>query len=330
MKKDTLDVIIPIYNEQECIPELMKRLSELKSKMRTRADLRFIFVNDGSKDKSLKLLSDYADKHSYIKIINFSRNFGHQLAITAGLDYADADYVVIIDADLQDPPEIIDDMYKKAKTGYDIVYGQRIKRKGETIFKKVTASLFYKFINKMCDIEIPLDTGDFRLISKKVVMTLRSMREKHRFIRGMVPWIGFKSYPFRYHRDERFAGSTNYPLRKMIRLAKDAIFSFSDKPLRVATYFGSLVVMLGVLSLLVIIYLRLFTTYYVSGLTAVIALIVILSGVQILIMGVMGEYIGRIFEESKKRPLYIIESAKNLEYRDVYLDTHKYNVDHSE
>ena len=316
MTKDTLDIIVPIYNEQECIPELMRRLILLKKRMHLRADLRFIFVNDGSKDKSLKLLSDYANKYSFVKIINFSRNFGHQLAVTAGVDYADADYVVIIDADLQDPPEVIDEMYKKAKSGYNIVYGQRIKRKGETLFKKATASLFYIFINKMCDIEIPLDTGDFRLIDKKVVATLRSMREKHRFIRGMVPWMGFKSYPFRYHRDERFAGKTKYPLRKMIKLAKDAIFSFSDKPLRVATYFGFGVITLGMLSLLLILYLRLFTTYYVSGLTAVIALIVILSGVQILIMGVMGEYIGRIFEESKKRPLYIVESVKNLKQKD--------------
>jgi len=316
MAKDTLDIIIPIYNEQECIPELMRRLISLRKKMHSRADLKFIFVNDGSKDKSLKLLLDYANKHSFVKILNFSRNFGHQLAATAGLDYADADYVVLIDADLQDPPEVIDEMYKKAKSGYDIVYGQRIKRKGETLFKKATASLFYKFINKMCDIEIPIDTGDFRLINKRVVMTLRSMREKHRFIRGLIPWSGFKSYPFRYHRDERFAGETKYPLRKMIRLAKDAIFSFSDKPLKVATYFGFGVISLGMLALLFIVYLRLFTAYYVSGLTAVIALVVILSGVQIMIMGVMGEYIGRIFEESKKRPLYIIESVKNLEYRD--------------
>jgi polyisoprenyl-phosphate glycosyltransferase len=317
MTKDTLDIIIPIYNEQECIPELMKRLFALKKKMHSRAELRFIFVNDGSKDKSLKLLSDYADKHSFVRILNFSRNFGHQLAVTAGLDYADANYVVIIDADLQDPPEVIEEMYKKAKSGYDIVYGQRIKRKGETFFKKATASLFYKFINKMCDIEIPLDTGDFRLINKKVVTTLRSMREKHRFIRGMVPWVGFKSYPFRYHRDERFAGETKYPLRKMIKLAKDAVFSFSDKPLRVATYFGFGVMTLGILSLLLILYFRLFTTYYVSGLTAVIALVVILSGVQILIMGVMGEYIGRIFEESKKRPLYVVESVKNMKQKNI-------------
>ncbi|MGV8172336.1 MAG: glycosyltransferase family 2 protein [Candidatus Woesearchaeota archaeon] len=318
MRKDTLDIIIPIYNEQECIPMLMKRLFSLRKKIHSKADVNFMFINDGSKDKSLMLLSKYADKNNFVKIINFSRNFGHQLAVTAGIDYADADYVVIIDADLQDPPEVVYDMYMKAKEGYDIVYGQRIKRKGETVFKKATATLFYRFINKMCDIEIPLDTGDFRLISRKVVNTLRSMREKHRFIRGMVPWSGFKSYPFRYHRDERFAGETKYPLKKMIRLAKDAIFSFSDKPLKVATYFGSVVIVLGSLSLLFLLYLRFFTTYYVSGITAVIALLMILSGVQIMIMGVMGEYIGRIFEESKRRPLYIVDDVQNLKNSGYY------------
>jgi dolichol-phosphate mannosyltransferase len=310
MAKDTLDILIPIYNEEKCIPELMRRMFLLKKKMRS-VDLRFILVNDGSRDKSLKLLHDYADKHKFIRVINFSRNFGHQMAVTAGLDNTNADYVCIIDADLQDPPEIISDMYKKAKEGYDIVYGQRMKRKGETFFKKATASIFYRFINKMCDIEIPVDTGDFRLITKRVVKTLGSMRERHRFIRGMVPWVGFKSYPFRYHRDERFAGETHYPLRKMVRFAKDAIFSFSDKPLKIATYFGFIVAIIGVLLLMFLVYLRLFTQNYVSGLTAVIAILIILSGVQITIMGVMGEYIGRIFEESKKRPLYVVESIKN-------------------
>jgi dolichol-phosphate mannosyltransferase len=311
MKKNTLDIVIPIYNEQECIPTLMKRLFALRKKMQKQVEVKFIFINDGSKDKSLNMLYDYAKKSSFIKVINLSRNFGHQLAVTAGLDYTNADYVTIIDADLQDPPEIIFDMYKKAKSGYDIVYGQRIKRDGETFFKKITASLFYRFINKMCDIEIPVDTGDFRLINKKVVDTLKSMREKHRFIRGMVPWVGFKSYPFKYHRDERYAGETKYRLKKMIKLAKDAIFSFSDKPLRVATYFGFIITILGALALMVLIYLRFFTQYYVSGITAVITVLIILSGVQIAIMGVMGEYIGRIFEESKKRPLYVVENVVN-------------------
>jgi len=310
MAKDTLDIIIPIYNEEKCIDELMRRMFLLRKKMHL-VDTRFILINDGSKDKSLKILHGYATKYKFVRVINFSRNFGHQMAVTAGLDNTDADYVCIIDADLQDPPEIIFDMYKKAKEGYDIVYGQRMKRKGETLFKKATASIFYRFINRMCDIEIPLDTGDFRLITARVVKTLNSMRERHRFIRGMVPWAGFKSCPFRYHRDERFAGETHYPLRKMIRFAKDAIFSFSNKPLKMATYFGFIVAIVGVVLLLFLLYLRFFTQNYVSGLTAVISILIILSGVQITIMGVMGEYIGRIFEESKKRPLYVIESIKN-------------------
>jgi dolichol-phosphate mannosyltransferase len=307
----TLEVIIPIYNEQECIPELMKRLLFLKKKMKG-VDVSFIFVNDGSKDNSLEQLYSYSNKYKFMKVINFSRNFGHQMAVTAGIDHSSADYVAIIDADLQDPPEIIAEMYKKAISGYNIVYGQRTKRKGDTLFKKATASIFYRFMKKMCEVDIPLDTGDFRLIDKKVVDTLKSMRERHRFIRGMVPWVGFKSFAFKYRRDERYAGETKYPLRKMIRLTKDAIFSFSDKPLRIATYLGFLVIGIGFLSMLFLLYLRFFTSYYVSGITAVISLLIIISGVQIMIMGVMGEYIGRIFEEAKNRPLYVVSELKNI------------------
>lgn len=309
-KQDSLDIIIPIYNEEACIDELLKRLLKLKKKMIT--DTKFIFVNDGSKDKSLNKLSEYADKYNFIKIINLSRNFGHQIAITAGLDYSNSDYVVIIDADLQDPPEIIEEMYNQAKTGCDVIYGQRFKREGETLFKKMTARFFYLFINKMCDVKIPMDTGDFRLMNKKVADVLRSMREKHRFIRGMVPWIGFKSKSLMYHRDRRFAGETKYPLRKMIRFAKDAIFSFSDKPLKIATYLGTITMFAGLIGAFIELYLRFFTTYYVSGISAVIVVVLIMSGVQIFMIGVTGEYVGRIFEESKKRPLYIIESVKNI------------------
>ncbi|MFC2136463.1 glycosyltransferase family 2 protein [Bacteroidota bacterium] len=314
MAKDSIDIIVPIYNEQECIPELMKRMFALKKKVNS-ADIEFIFVNDGSRDRSLRMLKEYSDKHSFVKIINFSRNFGHQIAVTAGLDYADADYVVIIDADLQDPPEVIEGMYLKAKEGYDVVYGQRVHRKGETFFKKFTAAVFYRFMKKMCDVNIPLDTGDFRLITRKVVLALRSMREKHRFIRGMVPWVGFKTYPYKFRRHERFAGKTKYPFFKMIKLAKDGVFSFSDKPLRVATYFGFYTTIIGTLLLLFLLYLRFFTSNYASGITAVIGALIVLSGVQIMIMGVIGEYIGRIFEESKRRPLYIVQNETNFKKR---------------
>ena len=309
--KEQLDIIIPIYNEELCIEELVRRMLEFKNRI-SYINTSFIFVNDGSKDRSLELLCFYANEYEFIKVISFSRNFGHQIAVTAGLDYSCADYIAIIDADLQDPPELIEEMYKKAKEGYDIVYGKRISRKGESFFKKATAQLFYKFIGKICDIDIPPDTGDFRLISKKVIDVLKTMREKHRFLRGMIPWVGFKSTPLLYHRDERFAGETKYPLRKMIKFAKDAIFSFSDMPLRVANYIGTIIVCLGVLGGLYMLYIKLFTDAAVSDTTVLVLTMIILGGIQILMIGMIGEYIGRVFEESKRRPLYIISETKNF------------------
>lgn len=234
------------------------------------------------------------------------------MAVTAGLDYAIADYVVIIDADLQDAPELIEDMYKKAKEGFDIVYGKRLQRKGETFFKKWTAKTFYKIIRKMCAVEIPSDTGDFRFINKDVLKALKQMREKHRFIRGMVPWVGFKSTPLFYLRDERYAGETKYPVKKMVKFALDAIFSFSNTPLRIATYFGFGIVGIGIIGALTILYLRLFTSLTIPGISAVILTIIIMSGFQIIMLGIIGEYIGRIFEESKNRPLYVVKETKNL------------------
>lgn len=311
---DTLEVLVPIYNEEACIDELVKRLLALKNKMSS-VKMSFIFVNDGSKDKSMDLLRKYTNKHDFVKVINFSRNFGHQMALTAGLDYSSADYVAIIDADLQDPPELIEKMYQKAKEGFQIVYGQRQARDNETFFKKVSASMFYRLMKKMTDVDIPVDTGDFRLISKDVVNAFNSMRERHRFIRGMVPWCGFKSTPLKYHRKKRYGGKTNYPLRKMLKFAKDAIFSFSDIPLRVATYFGFIVLSLGILIGLFMLYIKLFTSLSVPGITITILLIVIFSGIQIIILGVMGEYIGRIFEESKRRPLYIVKEMHNIELK---------------
>lgn len=310
-EKERLEIIVPIYNEESCIDELLRRLMALKQKV-DYLDMGFIFVNDGSWDKSLEILYGYADRYDFVKVIDFSRNFGHQMAVTAGLDYADADYIAIIDADLQDPPELIEDMYKKAKEGFDVVYGKRSARKGETFFKKITAKIFYKFISKMCDIEIPSDTGDFRLINRSVLEAIKQMRERHRFIRGMVPWTGFKSTPFYYDRDERYAGETKYPLRKMVKFALDAIFSFSNTPLRIATYAGIGIVGLGVMGALLILYLRFFTTFTVPGISAVILTIIIMGGVQIVMLGISGEYIGRIFQESKGRPLYIVKNIRNL------------------
>lgn len=304
---DKLEFVIPVYNEESCLDVLMSRLDALKHTF-TEVDMHVLFVNDGSRDKSREILVGFAHKYEYVRTIDLSRNFGHQFALTAGLDHCNADYVCIIDGDLQDPPELVKDMYRVAREkSLHIVYGKRNSRAGESIFKKVTASAFYKLINVMCQIEIPRDTGDFRLIDRKVVDSLRGLKELHRFIRGMVPWVGFKSEPFYYDRDPRHAGETKYTLRKMIHFALDGIFSFSRKPLRFASYLGIIVAILGFLGLGYMIYLKLFTDTVVEGITVVLTSIAIIGGVQLLILGIIGEYIGRIFEQTKNRPLYIID-----------------------
>lgn len=312
MKKDTLDVVIPIFNEEECLNETFSRLMALRTDWKD-VNFSLIFVNDGSNDKSFKILNDYADKYDFVKVINFARNFGHQMAVTAGIDYSTADYIAIIDADLQDPPELIKDMYEKSKEGFDVVYGKRLTRKNESFFKKMTAKCFYKFINLMCDINIPKDTGDFRLITASVADVIRQMDEKHRFIRGMVPWVGFESAPLFYHRDERYAGETKYPLSKMIKFALDAIFSFSNKPLKLATYSGLLIMFFGFFLGLYMLYIKLFTDLSMRGITVTILTVIIMGGIQIFMLGIIGEYVGRIFEESKSRPLYVIKNTKNIE-----------------
>jgi glycosyltransferase involved in cell wall biosynthesis len=309
--KDKLCWVIPVFNEEECFPELLGRLLTIKSKMPD-VEMDFIFVNDGSSDKSQILLERAANDHSFVRVISFSRNFGHQAALTAGLEAASGDYVVIIDADLQDPPELVQEMYQKAKEGLDIVYGKRVSREGESLFKKITATFFYKFLNSMCDVNIPSDTGDFRLINKKVLATMKQMREKHRFIRGMIAWTGFKSAPFFYKRTKRYAGQTKYSLKKMVNFALDAIFSFSITPLRAATYVGVVILEIGFLGGLFMLYLRFFTTFTVPGITAVLLTVILIGGVQIIMLGVIGEYLGRVFEEAKDRPLYIVSDTRNF------------------
>jgi dolichol-phosphate mannosyltransferase len=307
----TLDIIIPVYNEEECLNELIQRLLKLKERLKE-LELRFIFIDDGSKDKTADLLVGFSGLYPFLGVLTFSRNFGHQIAMTAGIDYSTADFVVTIDADLQDPPEIIEKLYNKSKEGYDIVYAKRASRMGETIFKKWTAKLFYKLIARMCEIEIPQDTGDFRLMKRCVVEKLRIMRERHRFVRGMVPWIGFKSTSVLYDRDLRFAGESKYPLRKMIKFSKDAIFSFSNVPLKLASLVGYIIVSLGLVGVFFMIYIKLYTNLAVPGITATLLTIVIIGGIQIIMIGIVGEYVGRIFEEVKGRPLYIISEIKNI------------------
>jgi len=311
-KRNLLSVVVPVYNEEESIIETANRLQKLRDNLAHEIDVELVFVDDGSKDDSLFYLRKIAEKNSNVKVISFSRNFGHQIAITAGIDLVAGDYVAVIDADLQDPPELIADMYRMALTGFDVVYGKRRSRAGETVFKKATAATFYRLLNYMCEIDIPSDTGDFRLMSRKVVESFKQLRERHRFVRGMVPWLGYRATPLEYDRAERFAGETKYPFRKMMAFAINAILSFSSKPLTMAIHFGLLTIFAGLVGGAYMLYLKLFTHTLVPGLTAVLLSIVLFSGVQILLIGVIGEYIARIFEEIKDRPLYLINETINL------------------
>ena len=294
----TLDIIVPVFNEEDCLDEILRRLTGVRDSLKASLDVSFLFVNDGSKDKSADILKAFAEKFDYVKVINFARNFGHQIAVTAGINNTNADYVAIIDADLQDPPELIVDMYKKSLEGYDIVYGKRLKRDKETMFKKLTAFGFYRVLNYMCNLDIPKDTGDFRLITKNVVDLLKNMPEHNRFIRGMVPWVGFKSAPVDFNREERYAGETHYPLKAMLKLATNAIFSFSTKPLVMINYLALFVMLLAIYSFL--------------RLNMLSATILFVGSIQLVAIGVVGAYIGRIYEEAKGRPLYTIKDKFNL------------------
>lgn len=294
----TLDIIVPVFNEEDCLDEILRRLTGVRDSLKASLDVSFLFVNDGSKDKSADILKAFAEKFDYVKVINFARNFGHQIAVTAGINNTNADYVAIIDADLQDPPELIVDMYKKSLEGYDIVYGKRLKRDKETMFKKLTAFGFYRVLNYMCNLDIPKDTGDFRLITKNVVDVLKNMPEHNRFIRGMVPWVGFKSAPVEFNREERYAGETHYPLKAMLKLATNAIFSFSTKPLVMINYLALFVMLLAIYSFL--------------RLNMLSATILFVGSIQLVAIGVVGAYIGRIYEEAKGRPLYTIKDKFNL------------------
>ena len=297
-------IVTPVFNEEKVIPELYLTLEKVMAEVN--GDYELIFVNDGSTDNSGKLIEKLCSKNSKVKSLDFSKNFGHQIAISAGLDYATGDAVVIIDADMQDPPEVILEMIKKWKEGYEIVYGKRIKRKGETFFKRITAYCFYRFFRSMTDHDIPLDSGDFRLIDRKVCENIQKLKEKSRYMRGLISWAGFKQTYVEYVREERFAGETKYPLGKMLRFAIDAITSFSYKPLRLATYLGFTLSLVSFLYLLIVVYQRLFTNTTITGWTSVVALNLFFYGIILIILGIIGEYIGRIYEETKNRPLYVL------------------------
>ncbi len=303
-----ISVVVPCYNEQEVFAESYKRLTETLSQLdATKYHYELIFVNDGSKDNTLLLINEAITKDNKVKGINFSRNFGHQIAITAGLDNCKGDCAVVIDADLQDPPAVILQMVQKWEEGYDVVFGKREERAGESAFKLVTAKWFYRFINKLSDVDIPLDTGDFRLMDRNALNQFLSMRESYRFVRGMIAWIGFNQTFVTYDRESRFAGTTKYPFKKMLRLASDAILSFSNTPLKIATFVGFATSIVAFIGILYAIYMRTFTNNYVEGWTLLMISILMIGGIILLVLGIIGEYVGRIYGEIKQRPLYIIK-----------------------
>lgn len=311
MKHKLISIIIPMYFEEEVVSECYTRLSNVV--LKNNLEYELIFVNDGSRDNTLKILEQIAKQNSHVKVISFSRNFGHQIAVTAGLDKSKGDAVIIMDADLQDPPELIPEMIKLWEEGNDVVYGKRKKREGESLFKLATAKIFYKILNKTSTVAIPMDTGDFRLIDRKVVEALKKMPEHNRFLRGMSSWIGFKQIPLEYERKERFAGKTKYPLKKMIRFALDGIFSFSSKPLKLVEHLGFDAILI---SLIVFIYLVIKMSHGVSISSIVwitnLTIACFIGGIQLVAIGIVGEYIARIYDESKCRPLYIIDKEINL------------------
>jgi len=311
-----LSVVVPIYFEEETIPEFYDRIKKVLVTLEPEISHEVIFVNDGSTDRSLLLLKELSKKDKTIRVLNLSRNFGHQLAITAGIDNARGDAVVVIDGDLQDPPEVILEMIGKWKEGYQVVYGVRNKRDGESIFKLVTAKYFYKFMQQLSDVKMPLDAGDFRLMDRQVVNALSEIREENRYIRGLISWIGFKQCGIQYDRDSRYAGETKFNFSKMLRFAFDGITSFSDKPLLISSRMGILITICSFLMMLWLIISKIINPQSsIQGWTSMLVVILFMGGVQLISIGILGEYIGRIYRETKNRPLYII--ANKLGFHDA-------------
>ncbi|HEX6305204.1 MAG TPA: glycosyltransferase family 2 protein [Anaerolineales bacterium] len=303
----TFSIIAPIYNEVVNLPELYRRVSEVMNS--TGEFWELILVDDGSTDGSTDLIRQYAEQDPHVRPVIFARNFGHQIAVTAGLDYSRGEAVVIIDSDLQDPPEVILDLIGKWREGYEIVYAVREEREGESWFKLFTAGLFYRLIYRITDVDIPLDTGDFRLLDRNVVSVLNQMRERHRFLRGMSAWVGFRQVGVPYRRAARFAGETKYPFRKMLRLAITAITGFSYFPLQLATVIGFISAGISILTIPVVIAMRLAGNQAFFGQATTLIAVLFLGGVQLISLGILGEYVGRLYDEAKGRPLYIVREA---------------------
>jgi len=303
----TVSIIAPIFNEFESLPELYRRIHE--TMQQTGDSWELILVDDGSSDGSTDRIRELAKADDRVRPVIFARNFGHQIAVTAGLDYSRGQAVIIIDADLQDPPELIPELIAKWREGYEVVFAVRTEREGENWFKLFTAKLFYRLIYRITDVDIPLDTGDFRLLDRKVVNVLKQMRERHRFLRGMSVWVGFRQTGVSYKRAARFAGETKYPFKKMLRFAGDAITGFSYFPLQLATYIGFFSAGISILAIPVVIILRLAGSQAFFGQATTLIAVLFLGGVQLISLGILGEYIGRIYDEARGRPIYIVREA---------------------
>lgn len=319
-----ISVVVPMYFEEEVAQECYNRLKSVM--LQNNINYEFIFVNDGSTDRTIEILSEIAANDYRTKIVNFARNFGHQVAVTAGIAAAKGDAIVIIDADLQDPPEVIPELIAKWEEGYEVVYAKRKQRKGETWFKLLTAKYFYKFLNYMSDIDIPKDTGDFRIIDRKIADVFNQMTERNRFIRGMMSWVGFRQTYVEYERDERFAGETKYPLKKMIKFASDGIIAFSTKPLRIVMSLGLLSVLISIIVLLYTITVKVFGHGTQTGWASIMVAITFFSGIQLLGLGIVGQYIARIYDESKNRPIYIVKETINIDEEETALQKEKVNA----
>jgi glycosyltransferase involved in cell wall biosynthesis len=311
--RPVLSVVVPLYNEAGNVPALLERIGSVTHGLASEFDYEIVLVNDGSTDGTLAAIRNEMKRRPNVVLVNLSRNFGHQLAATAGIDIARGDAVVLMDGDLQDPPELIERFVRKWREGYDVVYAVRRSRRGESRFKLITARTFYRIIRRLTKITIPLDAGDFRLMSRRVVEALRRSPERHRFLRGMVSWVGYNQVAIEYDRDVRHAGTTKYPLPKMIRFAMDGITSFSDIPLRFASYFGFTVSAIAFIYAIVVIAFKLFSLNppgYTPGWASTIVAVLFLGGVQLMSLGILGEYLGRVYDEVKGRPLYLISDIE--------------------
>ena len=309
----TYSIVVPVFNELETLPELFRRLGQLLERLDGSAEV--ILVDDGSEDGSVEAMVELSGRDGRFKVLQLSRNFGHQAAITAGLDFAAGDAVIVMDADLQDPPEVALDLVEQWREGYEVVYAVRRSRRGENRFKRVTAAAFYRLLGKLAAVEIPADTGDFRLVDRKALEAYKTMREKDRYVRGMFSWIGFRQIGVPYDRDERFAGKTKYPLRKMTNFAIDGILSFSNAPLRLALGIGFAVSALSFVCGFLAVALKLAGAFTVPGWASIVVVTSFIGGIQLIVLGVVGEYVGRIYDETKKRPLYIVDRSAGFEGR---------------